>query len=62
MKRTLGKKNDLNKGTVVAFACNCVGGVCNIGCSCTGTTDYTTTYSQNLAKVVSAGMQMATWS
>ncbi|MCI8409783.1 MAG: hypothetical protein HFJ09_11040 [Lachnospiraceae bacterium] len=62
MKRTLGKKNDLNKGMVVAFACNCVGGICNIGCSCTGTTDYTTTYAQNLAKVVSSGMQLATWS
>lgn len=61
-KRVLGKKNALCDGTVVAFACNCVGGVCNIGCSCTGTTDYSTTYAQNLAKVVSAGMQMSTWS
>ena len=25
-KRVLGKKNALSNGTVVAFACNCVGG------------------------------------
>ena len=60
MKKALGKKNSLNNGTVTAFACNCMS-VCNIGCTC-GTTDANTTLSQNLAKVVSSGMQMSTWS
>ncbi len=61
MKKTLGKKNSFNDGTVMAFACDCMS-VCNIGCSCSGTTAYSTTNVQNLAKVVSSGMQLSTWS
>lgn len=49
-KRVLGKKNALSNGTVVAFACNCVGGVCNIGCSCSGRTNYSTTLCTELSK------------
>lgn len=60
MKKKLGKKNSLSKGTVMSFACNCMA-VCNIGCTC-GKKDSYTTYAQNLAKVVSNGMQMSTWS
>lgn len=60
MKKALGKKNSLSNGTVMSFACNCMA-VCNIGCAC-ATTDSSTTYAQNLAKVVSNGMQMSTWS
>lgn len=61
MNKKLGKKNSVNDGTVMSFACNCMG-VCNIGCSCSGTKVYSTTNVQNLAKVVSTGMQMSTWS
>ena len=60
MKKALGKKNSVSNGTVMSFACNCMT-VCNIGCTC-GTTDASTTNAQNLAKVVSNGMQMSTWS
>lgn len=61
MKKTLGKKNNAQDGTLVAFAsCSCDSSCRLLGCNCTGDVVSSTLNLQNYSKLLSTAIS-GTW-